>query len=691
MVTDEFLVDLAELARAPRSPALVGGKARNLARLMSAGIAIPPGFVVTAPAVAMATRGDEEWAPIVDAIANRARRLRAPLIVRSSAAIEDGSGTVAPGLFATRRDVAHEELELAMATVWRSAQSATVAAYLDALGMAAPAQMAIILQEQLEAPFAGVIYTRAVEAWAVDHAIIELRFAGAHYSAEVTRCGAAIDVAADFPLDQTATSALLEAALAAEQAIAADAADVEWVGSSTHIHIVQARPIPAPVRARQGTAPAPELFAFSRAQPQTTWHWDANHNPEPLSPAHAGLVERVDQRGLAAYEQRLVGGYLYYTQPDQQQQGDADALLDADALRAYFAAEFTQAVERLLAPIEYHAAPDLTAALQTFDEVYRLYSHALAPLLRAARARLTDALSELVGADEIETVTSSLIGRPGAHLDHLLAAVVAGDLTRAELIDRVGALAPRWDVAVPTYAERPELLDQAICRHRATPGREASGASIPPQLDLAALTPMIDLARAAHDIGEIDDLIYGRAQALIRRALLAIAARWQLSDPEDIFYLPLELTRASTHAPENLADLVASNRQARELQLRQPMPMAFRNGRPLSDRSRGMLRGRGSGGRVVGVVIHHADLGANRLPANPILVTDTLTPAMTFMIQGICALVCEHGGLLGHGAAMARELGIPCVVGCRGATTNLCTNDRVWVDGQAGVVVRIQG
>jgi len=47
----------------------------------------------------------------------------------------------------------------------------------------------------------------------------------------------------------------------------------------------------------------------------------------------------------------------------------------------------------------------------------------------------------------------------------------------------------------------------------------------------------------------------------------------------------------------------------------------------------------------------------------------------------------EMGGANSHGAVVAREYGIPAVVGVRGATERISTGQRIRVDGTAGVVV----
>jgi phosphohistidine swiveling domain-containing protein len=55
------------------------------------------------------------------------------------------------------------------------------------------------------------------------------------------------------------------------------------------------------------------------------------------------------------------------------------------------------------------------------------------------------------------------------------------------------------------------------------------------------------------------------------------------------------------------------------------------------------------------------------------------------------AVVTDVGAPLSHAAIVARELGIPAVVGCGNATALLHTGDRVRVDGPAGVVQLLSG
>jgi len=72
-----------------------------------------------------------------------------------------------------------------------------------------------------------------------------------------------------------------------------------------------------------------------------------------------------------------------------------------------------------------------------------------------------------------------------------------------------------------------------------------------------------------------------------------------------------------------------------------------------------------------------------------VVAAPSVTPATLVQLAGAVALVCEHGGALGHAAALARELGMPCVVGCAEITRELRPGDQLLVDGDAGLVVRL--
>jgi len=102
-----------------------------------------------------------------------------------------------------------------------------------------------------------------------------------------------------------------------------------------------------------------------------------------------------------------------------------------------------------------------------------------------------------------------------------------------------------------------------------------------------------------------------------------------------------------------------------------------------------LVRGLGAGigvgvGRVR--VLSNADQ-AGTLEAGEILVTHMTSPDWVPIMRRSAAVVTDAGGMTSHAAIVSRELGIPCVVGAKGATTRLQTGMLVTVDGAAGTIV----
>lgn len=72
--------------------------------------------------------------------------------------------------------------------------------------------------------------------------------------------------------------------------------------------------------------------------------------------------------------------------------------------------------------------------------------------------------------------------------------------------------------------------------------------------------------------------------------------------------------------------------------------------------------------------------------AGEILVCDAISPAMTVVVPLVAGIVERRGGMLIHGAIIAREYGLPCVTGVDRATERVNTGTRVTVDGYLGIV-----
>nr|MDJ0601921.1 PEP-utilizing enzyme [Crocosphaera sp.] len=72
---------------------------------------------------------------------------------------------------------------------------------------------------------------------------------------------------------------------------------------------------------------------------------------------------------------------------------------------------------------------------------------------------------------------------------------------------------------------------------------------------------------------------------------------------------------------------------------------------------------------------------------NPILVTQKIYPFQLSSIKQVSGVITEEGGIISHAAILARELGIPAVVGVPGVTTWLQTGDSILLNGDNGTIV----
>jgi pyruvate,water dikinase len=80
------------------------------------------------------------------------------------------------------------------------------------------------------------------------------------------------------------------------------------------------------------------------------------------------------------------------------------------------------------------------------------------------------------------------------------------------------------------------------------------------------------------------------------------------------------------------------------------------------------------------------DAAASELEPGEILVCETTDPSWASLFLVASALVIDIGGALSHGAIVARELGVPCVINTKVGTRRLRTGDHLRVDGNAGLV-----
>ena len=87
---------------------------------------------------------------------------------------------------------------------------------------------------------------------------------------------------------------------------------------------------------------------------------------------------------------------------------------------------------------------------------------------------------------------------------------------------------------------------------------------------------------------------------------------------------------------------------------------------------------------VARVILHPEQL--RELQQGEILVASSTSPSWTPVFGRIAAAVLDSGGIMCHAAIVAREYGLPAVIGTGSATKRIKTGDRLRVDANAGVV-----
>lgn len=299
------------------------------------------------------------------------------------------------------------------------------------------------------------------------------------------------------------------------------------------------------------------------------------------------------------------------------------------------------------------------------------------------------------------------------------------------------------EYSVPTLVETPaavvRLLRDAVIRleagvagaeTRVEESREVYGAALRARLPDEAARAIFDRllvqARAAYGVRDDDAAFVEWGVGLQRHAFLEagrrFSARGQLRTPEDVWYLHRPEVEAGLGAapPPDLATRATERRAIHERQWSLQPPVRLGTPAPapalppLSDAAQAWVRARewwgsfpdgpaGSPGTVVplsevrgaaasrGVYrgpacIVRDETAFERLRPGDVLVCPTTTPAWSVLFGGVGALVTDEGGILSHSAIVAREFGIPAVVGTGRATAMVPDGTLIEVDGAAGIV-----
>jgi phosphohistidine swiveling domain-containing protein len=186
---------------------------------------------------------------------------------------------------------------------------------------------------------------------------------------------------------------------------------------------------------------------------------------------------------------------------------------------------------------------------------------------------------------------------------------------------------------------------------------------------------LLDLARASYRLRDDDniylDKIQGQVLAAVEEGRRRIQGRpmpqSKALEADDL--LKAVQSETPVHKPDQTAQQPV-RKKAFSLKSRQIL------GQPAGP---GMAMGKAR------VVLDSSDLFS--FQKGEILVCDAVDPGMTFVVPLAAAIVERRGGMLIHGAIIAREYGIPCVTGVPDAVKQIKTGDYITVDGHLGIVI----
>ena len=173
-----------------------------------------------------------------------------------------------------------------------------------------------------------------------------------------------------------------------------------------------------------------------------------------------------------------------------------------------------------------------------------------------------------------------------------------------------------------------------------------------------------------------------------------LARNGSIAAPDDVFFLDFDEVRVGLRGAD-LGGIVADRRRLydRELRRRHIPRILLSDGTDVeaalmakTPPAGGLAGTPASAGTATGKVRVILDPVGAHLEPGEILVAPSTDPGWTPLFLTAGALVTEMGGVISHGSVVAREYGIPAVVGVPDATTRLRTGQTVTVDGSAGTV-----
>jgi rifampicin phosphotransferase len=772
----------------------LGGKGGSLARLWSAGLPVPDGFVVTVAAFSTYVAAGSMPTDVAAEIVAAYQALGAPPVaVRSSATAEDSTEASYAGQHDTFLDVVGaDEMLAAVERCWGSLHTERAVAYRARQG-GTDAALAVVVQRMVDADAAGVLFTAdpvtgddtAVTinaAWGLGEALVggEVTpdtFTVDRASGRLKERSVVLELRSGRPTLTEAQAERLAALGVRIEALGSAPVDVEWCRDGDDLWVVQARSVT--------TGADRDPWNDSRSGDFLWTNTNVGEAiPDVMTPATWSMVQVFMSDAMATASVPpyrgwgRIGGRVYLNVSVMRSLSGATGVSER-RFRTLTAEVFGRLPDdleippiqaprlrilRAVAPMAVHvlsearrdvkvlnaylvAHPDLCARRRaeidgiddpavlaqlwtdTLNPEFHRVSWMLSAATRSSGASFVTTrmrLQRLLGDAGANALTSGLGGGRAGELASLglldgLDQLARGEIDRDTFNRRCGHRGPHeFEISTPRPAEDPYWIDDQLVQQAASTGpayaellagqqrrRDEAWAELERRHPWQAKVLGRRLAtwtRIARDRERARSEViryFWVLRSFVRRAgeLTGLG--------EDIFFLEaaevVRVLRGETIGPR----VIPERRKAYAGYAALPPYPALIRGRfdpyawaadpdrrsdlfvansrgPAADTVRGFP---GSAGVVRGIVRVLTDAAdGDELCGGEVLVTTVTNVGWTPLFPRVAAVVTDVGAPLSHAAIVARELGIPAVVGCGNATMRLRTGDRVRVDGSAGTV-----
>jgi phosphoenolpyruvate synthase/pyruvate phosphate dikinase len=596
--------------------------------------------------------------------------------VRSSAPGEDSCKQSFAGLHESRVMLHGAEAILeAIRVVWASLWSDGALLYRHELGLdPGKSAMAVIIQEMVVGKVSGVLFTKApqnstvmmVEAvWGLNQALVDgtiepdrwqlSRVTGnvvekheVIHSVAMRPVSSGLELApveqaqhGQTPLDDSLCRTLYQAGSQLEDLLGT-AVDIEWTQSEAGLHILQARPITS--------------LLESRADDERLWYLSLHRSLENLEELQREL-EQVILPGMDADADQM-------SAIDLSQLGNRE-LAEEHLRRSRVLDKWLQTYKEKCIPMAHGLRlfgefyNDLIKPENPFEFVSLLHSE---DLLAVQRNRQLCKIANVLREDP--TVLERLKEGHEMSADSPLQLLI-DDFTRRysginwvlkdsrELCGWLVKLAEQEDLV---HEPKRAMTEECFLSNLAEEDRDYA-------------SRILLVAKASYLLRDNDNLYLGKVRAGVTAVEQEIRKRVDAGTGKELARLLSEEA-----GPDTLFSRYALQ-QEQEMSSRVLQVPRQLIGQPAGP-------GVGSGrARVLDGSSPFADF-----KRGDVLVCDAIEPNMTFLAPLAAAIIERRGGMLVHGAIIAREYGIPCVTGIPEATRVIQSGDRLSVDGYLGIV-----